>query len=230
MKNKKSSLKEIYTNGPDESFIKEKDSWTTIIFCDPFSIPLARLFAKFKKIHPNYISILAMICGFIAAYFFFRGLLIYGSLVFLLKFILDGTDGKLARLTNTKSKTGEKIDYYTDIIGNIPMYFGLWYSQFYIFNKWFFGGSFIALHYLTMAFGYIFLKKLSYKTIFPRVSSYYIHIDEGFLTFFIAPLTGYFIYVFPILVLIQLVSYIILCFTQKEKPDFKKNIKRMLKL
>ena len=110
------------------------------------------------------------------------------------------------------------------------MYFGLWWSQFYLQGLWFIGGIIIAAHYAIMVFGYIFLTKLTYKTISTRICSYYMHADEGFLTFIIAPLTGIFYIIFPILVIIQLISYIILFFLQKEKPDIKKNIKSMLKI
>jgi len=151
-------------------------------------------------------------------------------LFYFISYILDCSDGTLARLTNTTSKYGERLDYYTDITNNAPMYFGLWYSQFYLQGMWFIGGAIIATHYAIMVFGYVFLKKLTYKTISPRVCSYYMHADEGFLTFFFVPLTGIFYLILPILVLLQLVSYIILFFTQKEKPDIKKNIKSMLKM
>ena len=110
------------------------------------------------------------------------------------------------------------------------MYFGLWYSQFYLQDLWLIGGAIIAAHYAIMVFGYVFLTKLTYKTISPKISSYYIHADEGFLTFFIAPLTGIFYLILPILVLLQFVSYLILVFLQKEKTDIKKNIRSMLKI
>ena len=58
--------------------------------------------------------------------------------------------------------------------------------------------------------------------------------DEGFLTFFFAPIigalvSGSFNVVFPALVILQFISYIALFITQKERPDIKKNIRSMFK-
>ena len=115
------------------------------------------------------------------------------------------------------------------------MYFGLWYSQFYLNDQWFLGGAIIAAHYMVMAFGYVFIKDRTYKTFSPYVCSYYAAADEGILTFLFLPVTEFFVLgifrlVLPILVILQLVSYVILFFRQKEKPDVKKNIKKILKL
>jgi phosphatidylglycerophosphate synthase len=230
MNKKKALIRRIYTEGPGEDFIKKKDSWTSIIFSDPFSIPLARFLSKFKRINPNHITIIALIPAFIAMYFFIRGQLVYGAFFFLLNFIIDGVDGKLARLTKKFSKYGEALDYHTDRIRNLALYFSLWYSQYYLQGQWLFGGGIIFAHYVLMIFGFLFISKYTYKTIFPRVYSYYASIDEGFLTFFVAPLIGQVVLLLPILILLQFLSYIILFFIQKEKPDFKTRFRDMLKI
>ena len=224
-----SYIKNIYTERNGEHFKKKSEPWTIIFIGRVFGIPLARIFARLK-VSPNVITIFTVPFAFLAGICFFYNSLILGALFYFISYILDCSDGTLARLTNTTSKYGERLDYYTDITNNAPMYFGLWYSQFYLQGMWFIGGAIIATHYAIMVFGYVFLKKLTYKTISPRVCSYYMHADEGFLTFFFVPLTGIFYLILPILVLLQLVSYIILFFTQKEKPDIKKNIKSMLKM
>jgi hypothetical protein len=110
------------------------------------------------------------------------------------------------------------------------MYFGLWYSQFYLYDRWFIGGSLIVAHYLVIAFGYMFIKNRTYKTIFPSICSYYGAADEGILTFFFTPILGIFRLALPILVLLQFISYMILFLRQKEKPDAIKNIKEILKI
>jgi phosphatidylglycerophosphate synthase len=230
MKRKKSILKRIYTEGPGEDFIKKEDSWTSIIFSDPFSIPLARFLSKFKSVYPNHITIIALIPAFIAVYFFFRGQLMYGAFFFLLNFIIDGIDGKLARLTKKYSKHGVALDYHTDRIRNFALFFSLWYSQYYLHGQWLTGGAIIFVHYVAMVFGFLFVTDFSYKTIFPRVYSYYAPIDEGFLIFFFAPLINQVTLLLPILVLLQLISYITLFFVQKKKPDFKTRFRDMLKV
>jgi len=229
MSKSNSIIRKIYSEKKGEKFIKKSEPWSVLLIGRVFGTPLARLFAKIG-LKPNHVTIFTVPFSFIAGYFFFTNRLYLGALFYFIGYILDCSDGTLARLTNQVSRFGERLDYYTDIINNIPMYFGLWYSQFYLHDMWFIGAGIIAFHYMVMAFGYIFLDKLTYKTISPRICSYYMHADEGFLTFAIAPITGYFYLVLPILVGLQFISYIILFFTQKEKPDFKNNIKKMLKL
>lgn len=233
MKKVKEIIKNIYTEGPNEDFIKKKDSWTVILLGGILSIPLVRLITKIKiKIHPNVITILTIPFALIAAISFAYGKLVLGAIFFFLNFTLDCTDGKLARLTNTTSQFGEKLDYYTDTVNNLAMYFGLWWSQYYLQGQWLLGGGIVFAHYAIMVFGYTFIKDITYKTIFPRVFSYYSPFEEAFGTFFFAPLFNVVRIAFPILVLLQFISYIILLI-KKEKPDLeeiKKRIKNMLKI
>ena len=201
-----------------------------------FGVPLAKGIARLPiKIHPNIVTFFSLLLSVIAAYLFFNNQLIYGAIFFFISYVFDCADGTLARLTDTQSKFGEKLDYYFDIISKFLMYFGLWYSQFYTNNQWLIGGIIIVAHYMVMAFGYIFVKIRTYKTISPYISSYYSAADEGMLTFFFLPLITFFIndafrLVFPLLVILQFISYFILFLKQKEKPDVKNNIKKMLKI
>lgn len=227
---KKSLLQNIYTEHSGENFIKKEDSWTSIIFSDPFSIPIARLAAKSKRLKPNHFTIISIIPVFFAVYFFFRGELIYGAFCYLLNFIIDGVDGKLARLTNQFSEKGAKLDYFFDRIGNIALYFTFWYSQYYIFGNWFIGGCFIIEHYALMLLGYLFIDKFKYKTIFPRVYSYYASLDEGFISFFFLPLLGIVQIGLPIMILSQSISYFILIIKQKGTPDYKTKFKKLIRL
>jgi len=228
MVKKESIIKRIYSEHKGEKFIKKSEAWTVVFFGRVFGTPLARLFA-WLKVKPNHITVFTIPLSFIAGYFFYNNQLVLGALFYFLGYILDCSDGTLARMTNQTSRFGQRLDYYSDIINNIPMYFGLWYSQFYLNDMWFIGGAIIAIHYVIIFSGYLFINDLTYKTISPKISSYYMPEDEGFLTFAIAPLTGYFYLVFPTLVIIQLFSYTILFIRQKEKPDFKKNIKTIFK-
>lgn len=223
-------IRDIYSERKGEHFKHKSEPWSVVFIGRVFGVPLARGISKLPfKVHPNVLTIITVPISFIAGFCFFNNLLILGAVFFFIGYIIDCADGTLARLTNTVSKTGERLDFYTDILNNIFMYFGLWYSQYYLFDRWFLGGSIIAGHYLIMAFGYMFLTKLTYKTISPRICSYYTSGDEGFLTFFVAPLTGYFTIIFPILVAIQFISYLILFITQDKMPDVKANIKKILK-
>lgn len=230
MNNLKSLFKKVYTEQPHEHFIKKEDSWTSIIFSDPFSIPIARLAARWKRIHPNHFTIMTLPFALISAYFFFEGKLIYGAIFYWLNFIIDGVDGKLARLTNRFSERGLVLDYYIDRIKNIALFFSLWYSQYYLIDHWLLGGVIICAHYGLMVFEYLFIQKFTYKTIFPRVYSYYASLDEVFLIFFLATLLNMVFILLPLLIALQYLSYIIIYIKQKEHPNIKVRLREMFKL
>lgn len=226
------TIKKFYTQRPEENFLKE-DAWAPILLSDPVSIPLARFLSKFRRIHPNYITLLSIPFAFAAAYMFMTGNLAYGAIFYWLNFVLDGTDGKVARLTGTTSKFGAKLDYYTDTLNNLAMYFGLWWSQYYMYGDGLLGGAIVFAHYASMVFCYLFIGDFAYKTIFPRVYSYYSPFEEAFGTFFFAPLLNMVRLFLPILVALQFVSYIVLFIRRREKmnhEELKRRIKKMLKL
>jgi phosphatidylglycerophosphate synthase len=231
----KSSVKKTHSKKEKKSINKKREEWA-VKLVRIFGTPLAKAIALLPiKIHPNFITILSFPFAILAGFYFFNNQLIYGAIFFFISYILDTADGALARLTNTESRFGQRLDFYIDIMGNIFMYFGLWYSQFYLYGQWLIGGVIIAAHYFVMAFGYIFVKNRTYKTIFPNISSYYSAADEGILTFFFVPIftifnPNIFRFALPILVIIQFVSYLILSLKQKEKPDIINNIKKILKL
>jgi phosphatidylglycerophosphate synthase len=217
MRKKLTRIKKIYQEKEGENFIQKSESISIVLIGRFFGIPLARLITKIPfKIHPNIITIFSFIFAILAGYCFFQNLLIIGSILYLINFILDCTDGTLARLTGTTSKIGEKLDFYTDRIGIIGLYLGLWWSQYYQNNNWFIGAIIIITHYAIIFSGDKFVKNQKYKTIFPRVDTYYSPFEEGIGTFFIAPLLSIVTVLFPILVFLQALSYVILYFKNKE--------------
>jgi phosphatidylglycerophosphate synthase len=211
MEKKQSRIKNIYQEQEGEHFLKESESIGVVLIGRFFGIPLARLIAKIPfKIHPNIITIFSFIFAVLAGYCFFENLLILGAFLYLINFIFDCTDGTLARLTGTTSKIGAKLDFYTDRIGIVGLYFGLWWSQYYQNNNWLMGAIIIIAHYAIVFLGDKFVKNQGYKTVLPKVNSYYSPFEEGIGTFFVAPLLNIFTMLFPILVFLQLISYIIL--------------------
>lgn len=178
------------------------------------------------RIHPNIITLASFPVILTTAYFFFDGKLLIGALCYFIYYILDAIDGKWARLTGKTSKFGERLDhYYVGPLGNLAMYFGLWYSHYYLKSDWLIGGSIIIAHYIIMFSIWIFLRQSYYKIIFTRVRAYYSLEEEGFGTFFFAPLFNVVTILFPLLVMLQLISFIILLVRQKERPDVRKRIR-----
>jgi phosphatidylglycerophosphate synthase len=226
-------IKNTYAEKENEHFIKKREEWAVKIG-RLFGTPIAKAIANLPiKIHPNVVTLLSIPFAILAAFCFFNNRLIEGAVFFFISYVLDCADGTLARLTCTQSKFGERLDFYADTLNKALMYFGLWYSQYYLYEEWFFGGCIIFAHYAAMAFGYMFISNRTYKTVFPNLSSYYSAADEGILTFFFIPLipiAGIFRLIFPILVLLQFVSYVILFLRQKNRPSIKKNIKSLFKM
>ncbi len=223
-------IRNIYTERPNEHFLKEKDNWVALIFEHPFSMPLIRLMQKLNlKIHPNVITFATLPLILFTAYSFFDSKFLIGAFCYLGYFIVDGVDGKWARLTGKTSKFGERLDhYYVGPLGNLAMYFGLWYSQYYLKGDWLIGGSIIFAHYIIVVLMWKSLQQPYYRTIFQRVRSYYSLNEEGFGTFFFAPLFNVVNILFPVLVTLSLISFIILLIRQKGRPDIKKRIKEDL--
>ena len=212
----KSSYKQgIYIDKNGVNLLKKCSPWTVKIF-RIISIPFARLLSK-TNIHPNVITLLTIPFACTAAFFFFKNMLVYGAFFFFISFLLDCTDGDLARFTNKKSDFGGKLDRYTDKINNFAMYFGLWYSQYYQTGFGIAGGSIFAAHYLLMFFGTLFILNYKYKTVFKSVMSYYMPIDQSIIALFVLPILGLFFYLFPILVITQFISHIVLVIKQKRR-------------
>lgn len=226
-------IKNIYAEKENQHFLKKREEWAVKIG-RLFGTPIARAIANLPiKIHPNVVTLLSIPFAILAAFSFFNNRLVVGAIFFFISYVLDCADGTLARLTHTQSRFGERLDFYVDTLNKVFMYFGLWYSQYYLYDQWFLGGSIIFAHYATMVFGYMFINDRTYTTVFPNLSSYYSAADEGILTFFFIPLipiAGIFRLIFPILVLLQFVSYVILFLRQKNRPSIKKNIKSLFKM
>jgi len=225
-----SRIKNIYTERVNEKFVG-KASLAAFMFTLPFAIPIIKLMAKLNlKIHPNAITLAGFPVILAAAYFFFCDKLLIGAICYFVYYLLDTIDGKWARLTGKTSELGEKLDYYLGALGNLAMYIGLWYSQYYLADDWITGAGIIVAHYsIVVAIG-VFIQQPHYKTIFPRVRSYYSPQEEGFGTFFMAPLFNVVTVLFPLLVLFQFISFVILLVRQKERPDVRRGIKGLLKI
>lgn len=196
-----------------------------------FGTPVARAISKLPfNVTPNTITILSLIPAILAGYYFFMNQLICGSLLFFVAYCLDCTDGELARITKQTTKFGGKLDFITDIARNVFMYFGLWYSQFYMIGAGLLGALIIFAHYFVMGAGYMLITDRTYKTKSPSVCTYYGAADEGFFTFTALPMLNIFAIGLPVLVGLQAISYGILFIRQKKVPDVMGNIKKTFKV
>ncbi len=65
---------------------------------------------------PNLVTLGAMFCGFYSIVSGINGLYIQSAIFILIAMILDGLDGRVARLTNTQTSFGEHFDSLSDLL------------------------------------------------------------------------------------------------------------------
>ncbi|GAK85666.1 hypothetical protein JCM19238_3256 [Vibrio ponticus] len=111
---------------------------------DLFAIPLARLFIRLN-VAANYVTALGLISALASGFLYVGKFYFFGSLFFFIALILDSTDGRVARGTNTFSDFGAKLDAIADKVRSFfvafcfiySLEYGLLYSSliflFYIF-------------------------------------------------------------------------------------------------
>jgi len=102
---------------------------------------------------PNLVTLGAMFCGFYSIVSGINGLYIQSAIFILIAMVLDGLDGRVARLTNTQTSFGEHFDSLSDLLcfGIAPA------LLIYLFS------------FSSLTFGY--LAKLSYIACFVFIAS-----------------------------------------------------------
>jgi CDP-diacylglycerol--glycerol-3-phosphate 3-phosphatidyltransferase len=93
--------------------VKKRDSWLDVLVLEWVSIPLTRALAR-TFLTPTQVSIISIAGKIIAAALFWDGQLRYGAAAWIVAVLLDGVDGKLARLTGKVSEQGARLDYSAD--------------------------------------------------------------------------------------------------------------------
>ncbi|MDA2803722.1 CDP-alcohol phosphatidyltransferase family protein [Nocardiopsis suaedae] len=100
-----------------ERTCRTRDSWWTVAFVDPLAVRLVRVLANRTRVTPDQLTVGALFLGLGAAALFAIGspaLLAAGAVLYYLCFLLDCTDGKLARLTDSETLFGSWMDYAFD--------------------------------------------------------------------------------------------------------------------
>jgi phosphatidylglycerophosphate synthase len=90
-----------------------------------FNRPLGRLFSKLlvrTPVSPNQVSVVSILVGLAAAWFFARGNFLVGALVFQLCAIIDCVDGDLARALFKQSRLGKWLDLGGDQIVHFSVF------------------------------------------------------------------------------------------------------------
>jgi phosphatidylglycerophosphate synthase len=92
-------------------------------FDPPFENFLVRILAP-TPVTPNQVTLATGVLGFFVAWLFFHGMLISGALLAIAVEVLDGVDGKLARIKRMISKAGE-LEHVLDFFYECSWYLAL---------------------------------------------------------------------------------------------------------
>ena len=98
----------------DSALLKKRDAWWTVLIVDRVAIPIARRLRDVRWITPNRVSVTGLIMGIASGALFIAGDLLWGGILFELRFLLDCIDGKLARMRNAGTPLGAFIDLAGD--------------------------------------------------------------------------------------------------------------------
>ncbi len=133
-----------------ESTYKSNDTeeWLDRVWTRPIGYWWARLFERLN-VHPNTVTVMSMIIGASAAYFFAHGsyrtegmeglwMNIVGILLLAWANFYDSADGQLARMTGKKTRLGRILDGAASEVWFIPICLSLVY-RFYCHHDWEFG-------------------------------------------------------------------------------------------
>jgi phosphatidylglycerophosphate synthase len=107
--------------------MKEVEEIPDLLFYRPVAFLLVRVIYR-TEITPNQISLIAIVMGIFAGYFYSLGQPLYftvGALFFLAFNILDCSDGQLARLKKNGTPVGRIIDGISDYIATVAVYLGI---------------------------------------------------------------------------------------------------------
>ena len=97
-----------------DDFLKPRDSWLDVLVLDHLSVPLTRLCAR-MGLTPTSVSVISIGWRLLAIAAFADDRLPLGAVAYIVGLLLDGVDGKLARLTKRTSTLGAALDYSADM-------------------------------------------------------------------------------------------------------------------
>ncbi|MCA1706065.1 MAG: hypothetical protein LC808_23520 [Actinobacteria bacterium] len=133
--------------------LKSQDAPTEVLIVDPITLPVARLLARWR-VHPLQVTAIAFVSRMAAAAAFFLGALEVGAVLSILGFLLDGIDGKVARLRSIDEELHGTLDFLSDQTAFAAMALGAvsWTSRSYRLSAVLCICLWLAAYMLMMAF------------------------------------------------------------------------------
>jgi len=107
---------------------EKEDPILVYYFYRKISFPISSKVLLHMPVTPNYVTMLSLFIGILAALFISLSrypFLIWASILIHLIIVSDCADGEVARLKNMTSKFGEWLDHNTDVLKFLALYFGL---------------------------------------------------------------------------------------------------------
>ncbi len=123
----------------------------------PLEFGMVRLIDE-TEITPNQITIVWLILAGLTVPLFLKGYLLLGIILAAISGVLDGVDGKLARLTLRYSKVGDRLDHVGGVI-----YDAIWYLAL----GWYFSGG--EFHSTGAYFTYLLLVSYVFHRLIPGI-------------------------------------------------------------
>lgn len=111
-----------------EPFLKTVDTWTDVMVLDHLGVPLVRLLAR-TSVRPTHVTVFGIGLRGVAALLFARRMWSWGVALYVLGLVLDGADGKLARLRGESSRRGAALDASADFGLFVALWFALGLAQ-----------------------------------------------------------------------------------------------------
>jgi len=123
-------------------FQKSIEGFLTAFLARPFSRVITAMVADIQWITPNRLTYCSLILGLVGCFIWLKGTLasaIIGTLIFHIGYILDCSDGELARYRGIKSRFGEALDPIFDRILEFALIFSATILVLRNGNSWFWG-------------------------------------------------------------------------------------------
>lgn len=123
-----------YTYSQVKKSFHNQEPWLNVLLIRYITLPLTFIVVNYTKITPNIISAISLIFGIMSAFFYFSGDLLLGAIMYLISYVFDAIDGKVARLTNTGKVYGAWLDIFIDRTNMVLISTAISYN-FYITNQ-----------------------------------------------------------------------------------------------
>jgi len=102
-------------------FLKPIDAWSEVLITDPLTNKIALQISRIKGIHPLHVTVVGLFLKLLASGFYFTyadPTIIIVPVIFFLGILVDGMDGKVARLTGKDIVLHGSADFICDQIVN----------------------------------------------------------------------------------------------------------------